>query len=132
MSEENVEIVRRSLDAFVREDWSALLEGLDAEIEIDDTDIPDADDYRGHEAFFKWQTRWNESWASSRMEDIEVLAGREDYVIALFRQVVEGRGSSIELERQDAMVCKVRGGKIVRIGYYNDQEKARKDAGLPV
>jgi ketosteroid isomerase-like protein len=130
MSQENVEIVRRSLDAFVREDWPAVLAALDPDVEVDDTDILDADQYEGHEAFFKWLEDWNESWESSRMEDIRVLDGGEGQIVALFRQVVRGKGSGIELDRADAMVFEIRNGMIVKLGYYNDQRQALEAAGL--
>ncbi len=123
-------MVRRAIEASNLEDWPAVLTELDPEIEIDDNDIPDADDYRGHEAFFRWLERWNESWESSRMEDLQVIPGSQNQVVALFRQVVKGKGSGIEIERDDAMVCKVSNGKVVRIGYYNSQVQAREAAGL--
>ncbi|MEO8037061.1 MAG: nuclear transport factor 2 family protein [Acidobacteriota bacterium] len=130
MSQDNLELVRRTLEAFVREDMEAVVAELDPEIEIDDTDIPDGDDYRGHDAFFKWLARWDEGWETSRIEDIEVLQGTDDRVVAPFRMIAQGKGSGIELERKDAIVCELRNAKITRIGYYNDQGKARKAAGL--
>ncbi len=130
MAQEDVELVRRTLEAFVREDVEAVVAELDPEIEIDDTDIPDAGDYRGHDAFFQWLARWDESWETSRMEDIEVRPGTDDRVVALFRMIAQGKGSGIEVERKDAMVCEVRNAKIARIGYYNDQRKALEAAGL--
>jgi ketosteroid isomerase-like protein len=131
MSTENVEVVRRAIEASAREDWPAMLAEFDPEIEIDDTDILDADEYRGHDAVFKWMARWNEGWESSRMEDVQLLPAGRDKVIAEFRMVVKGKGSGIELERDDALVCELRNGKVARIGYYNDQAKARAAAGLP-
>ena len=130
MSQENVEVVRRALSLTIHEDWQAVLAYLDPAVEIDDTDILDADDYRGHDAFFKWLADWGESWESWRMEDIELRPAGEDHVVALFRMVVRGKGSGIELERQDALVYELRRGKIVRIGYYNDQRQALEAAGL--
>ena len=47
----------------------------------------------------------------------------------LFRMIVIGKGSGIELARNDALVARFRDGKIVKLGYYNDQEYARRDAG---
>ena len=44
-------------------------------VEIDDQDIPDAD---GHDSFHEWQARWNESWDSWRVEDVELLPSGED------------------------------------------------------
>ena len=43
-----------------------------------------------------------------------------------------GRGSGLELERQDAMVFKLRDGMTVRIDYYNSKQQALKAVGLDV
>jgi hypothetical protein len=51
-------------------------------------------------------------------------------VVALFRMVARGRGSGIELMRDDALVFELRSGKVARLGYYNDQAEALEAAGL--
>ncbi|MGC2373214.1 MAG: hypothetical protein WA484_05000 [Solirubrobacteraceae bacterium] len=51
-------------------------------------------------------------------------------MIALFTMVVKGRGSGVELRRADAVVASFRGGKAVKLGYYNDQAQALKAVGL--
>jgi len=44
--------------------------------------------------------------------------------------IVTGRGSGIELTRDDAVLSELQNGRIVRIGYYNDQAQALEAAGL--
>ena len=44
--------------------------------------------------------------------------------------IVRGKGSGIELTREDAVLAQYREGKIVRIGYYNDQSQALRAVGL--
>ena len=44
--------------------------------------------------------------------------------------VVKGKRSGIELGRDDALLAESRDGKIVRLGYDNDQAQAREAAGL--
>ena len=73
---------------------------------------------------------WNESWDSWRLEDVELLPSGEDKVLGLFRMIVKGKGSGIELARDDAILAEFAEGKIVRIGYYNDHAQAREAAGL--
>jgi ketosteroid isomerase-like protein len=130
MSRENVEVVRRILEAANRQDWQAVVAELDLKVEIDDRDILDADDYRGHNSFFRWIARWNESWESWRMEDIEIRPAGDDRAIGLFRMVVKGKGSGIEIDRHDALVCTLRHGKVVAMGYYNDQQQTLETVGL--
>jgi ketosteroid isomerase-like protein len=105
------------------------LEALDPDVEIHDFDIPDAGGvFHGHEGYREWVRRWTEGWESTRMEDAEYRSAGPDCVIALFRMVAKGAHSGMELERADAIVYRIRGGKIVRIEYYNDQAEAIRRA----
>jgi ketosteroid isomerase-like protein len=47
MSQENVEVVRRSYESYLRGDLEAALAAFDPEVETYDHDIPDAEAYRG-------------------------------------------------------------------------------------
>jgi ketosteroid isomerase-like protein len=130
MSRENVEVVKRLVAAVQAADLEAAIATLASEIEIEDTDILDADHYRGHDGFLKWVERWSESWESWTLEDIDVLPAGEDHAVALFRMVATGRGSGIEMARGDAIVCQLRRREIVQLTYYNDQQQALKAVGL--
>ena len=130
MSDQNVEVVGRTLAAARQQDWAALAAELDPDVEIDDRDIPDADEYRGQDDFFRWLERWGSSWESWRIEDVELRPSGDDTVVALFRMIVRGKGSGIEMERADAIVYGLRSGKIVKVVYYNDQSQALEAAGL--
>ena len=125
--QENLETARRFTEAIERGDMEAAARELAARVEIDDQDIPDAD---GQDSFHTWIGRWNSAWGSWRVENAEFLAVGEDRVLSLFRMIVTGKGSGIELARDDAVLTEFRDGKIARIGYYNDQEQARQAAGL--
>jgi hypothetical protein len=126
MSHEDVEAMRRIVEAASRHDYRAALSDLDPAVEIDDTDIPEA---TGADSFLDWLARWDGVWESWHVEDIEVREG-EEQLIALFTMVAKGRGSGIELTRPDALVASFRGGKAVKLGYYNDQAQALKAVGL--
>jgi hypothetical protein len=126
VSQENVEAMRRIVEVASRHDYRAALSDLDPAVEIDDTDIPEA---TGADSFLDWIARWDGVWESWHVEDIEVREG-EEQVIALFTMVAKGWGSGIELRRADALVASFRGGKAVKLGYYNDQAQALKAVGL--
>jgi ketosteroid isomerase-like protein len=130
MANENVEFVRRRFGAALEGDWTSALDKLDPEVEVHDFDLPDAGVYLGHEGFRAWLESWSDGWESWRMEDVEFRAAGEDGVIALFRVVARGRHTGIELERDDAIVYRLRGGKIARLDYFNDQRAALDAAGL--
>ncbi len=127
MSEENVETTHRFTEALVRGDYEAAAAELDPNVEIDDTDIPES---TGADSFYAWLARWDESWESWRIEDLEIRPVGDDRTISLFKMIVRGKGNGIELARDDAALAEFRDGKIVRIGYYNDQAQALEAAGL--
>ena len=131
MSQENVEVVRRFVEALVSgRDWQPVLADLDDDVEIDDLDISlDTQRYRGHDGFRKWIADWSDSWESWRIQDVEVRPAGEDRLIALFVMFVKGQGSGIDLSRHDALVCTLRAGKIAKLVYYNDQQQALEAAG---
>ena len=121
MSSENVDVMRRIVETAGRQDYKAVLADLDPEVEIDDTDIPES---TGTDSFLEWLARWDQVWESWRVEDLDVRAAGDDQAIALFRMVAKARGSGVELSRSDALVGSFRGGKAIKLGYYNDQARA--------
>ena len=125
--QQNVETAQRFSEAVMRGDFGAAAAEVDPGLEIDDTDIPES---TGADSFRSWLARWDESWESWRIEDLEVRPVGEDATISLFKMIVRGKGSGIELTREDAAVAEFRAGKIVRLGYYNDQAQALAAAGL--
>lgn len=127
MSGVNIETTQRFTDALERRDYEAAASELGPGFEIDDTDIPES---TGADSFHAWIARWDESWESWRIEDLEIRPAGEERTVALFKMVVKGKGSGIELARDDATLTEFRDGKIIRIGYYNDQAQALEAAGL--
>jgi ketosteroid isomerase-like protein len=131
MSQENVEIVQRGFMALVEDDWPTALATLHPNIEVRDFDIPDAGVYQGHEGFRKWLSNWDEGRDEWRPDNIEFLAGgSNDRVIALFKVIARGKGSGIEIERDDAIVYRLDAGRIIRMEYFNRRDAALEAAGL--
>ena len=84
----------------------------------------------GADSFYAWLARWDAAWETWRLEDLEIRPVGKDRTISLFKMIARGKGSGIELARDDAVLAEFRDGKIVRIGYYNDQAQALEAAGL--
>ena len=127
MASANVDVIRRIVEAAGRQDYEAVLEDLDPELEIDDTDIPES---TGADSFLTWLGRWDQVWESWHVEDLEVREATGERAIALFTMVAKGKGSGLELTRPDAVVASFRGGRAVKLGYYNDQARALEAVGL--
>lgn len=102
---------------------------VDDEIEAHDHDILDAGEYRGRAGVERWLADWGSAWTEFSMEPEEFIdAGNQ--VIAVIRMKAKGRGSGVEVERQDAIIYELRDGKIVRLDYYNNRKQALEAVGL--
>jgi ketosteroid isomerase-like protein len=129
MSQENVEVVRRSYESYLRGDLEAALAAFDPEVETYDHDIPDAEAYRGLEGLLRWQADWESSWESWRWDPEEFIDAGER-VVAVLRVHAKGRGSGVDLERVDGAVWTLRDGKCVRLDYYGSKNQALEALGL--
>ena len=128
MSQENVEIIQRSFvtwDETGEPDWDLMHD----DIEVHDHDIMDAGEYRGRAGVARWLEDWGTAWSEFSMEPEEFLDAGER-VVAVIRMRARGRGSSVQVERQDALVFEVHDGKIARTDYFNNRQQALDAAGL--
>jgi ketosteroid isomerase-like protein len=130
MSQQNVNAVRASWEAWERGDVEATFAIYDPAIEIFDHDLPDAKaSYTGLDGLGQWQADWEASWASWRWEAQDFIdAG--DRVVVVLRVHATGRGSGVEVERLDGAVFTLRGGRCIRFDYYGSKAEALKAVGL--
>jgi ketosteroid isomerase-like protein len=129
MSQENVEIVREAHERFTKT-GQPIWERIDADTEVFDHDIPDAQNpYCGVDGVKKWLSDFDEAWISYEME-VERLIDAGERVVSLFRIRAVGAGSGVHVERGDGMLWTFRNGKLARLDYFNDQAEALEAAGL--
>ena len=129
MSQENVEVVRRCCDAFVRGDFELALAALDPEIEYDLTHFPDGRVYRGREGVREAFRIWLGAWDDYRQEQDEFIdAG--DRVVVSVRERGRGKGSGVTLERRTFGIWTLSGGKAVRIEFRATKAEALEAVGL--
>jgi ketosteroid isomerase-like protein len=130
MSEENVEIVRRAVEAYERE-------GLDGSMryyapEIEWTATPTAIDratYRGHDGMRRLFGDFDDEFDDLRF-DVEELIDASDQVIVTIRIGGRGRASGAPVDRTWSFVCSLRDGMIYRVRAYNERAEALEAAGL--
>jgi ketosteroid isomerase-like protein len=130
MSNENVELVRRGLEAFNLGDFDAALEFADPEVEWHDApDMPDTGTYLGHDAVRKRWEAMHEALDGFYAEP-ERFFDAGDQVVVFLRVGGTGRGSGIPVDRRVAHVWTIRNGKGTRVDVYTDRDKALEAAGV--
>jgi ketosteroid isomerase-like protein len=126
---ENVEIAKRSVDAFNRRDVEALLE-LGTPDSVLSSQLLDASaDFRGREGIERFYAMLSESWEEFRSV-VDEYRDLGDRVLLLGRNTARGKGSGVTVEAPTAAILDFRDGKVSRIRLYLDQSEALRAAGL--
>jgi len=133
MSRENVEVIRRMYERWLRDDRS-LFEAFHPEIELHPDPAADwvgVDDvYRGHAGVRRYMRQVYEAFEDYRPE-VEELLDAGDKVITLAVEHGRGRGSGAAVEaRKTAHVWTMRAGKAIRLDLYLDRTRALDAVGL--
>ncbi len=133
MSQENVEIVRRAIDAFNRRDLAAWLAEWDARCEyrpaMERVMAGDDDSFRGHEGLRRWWQEMSDAWSywHDEVHEIRPIADRVFMSITLRGK---GRTSGVEIEAPFFLVGTIREGKLLSSCDYADREQALAALGL--
>jgi ketosteroid isomerase-like protein len=134
MSEENVEIVRRSAEEFNRGGADALFDTYWApEIVWDMTNsgLPGAGVYTGYDEVRAFMADWFSAFKFDEWElEVEELIDCGNRVVSMLRQRGRGTSSGAEVSVDFAQVVTLRAGKIVRVDNYLDRRQALEAAGL--
>ena len=132
MSQENLEIVRRSVAAFQAGDISGALEALDPEVEWHGTvgGIDEGRVYRGRAEVVQAFAEYFEVWERIELEAERFIDAGGDDVVVFFREVAKGRESGVVVETQTGTVQTLRGGKVAVVRSYMERAAALEAAGL--
>ena len=130
MSEENVEIVRRSLDAWNRRDltrWRTFVR-LDLEVDWSRSRAPFRGIYRGRS---RVETFWKLFWSTFEDVQIETHGFTEVGSEVVVPNTAHMRGrDGIEVTARSALVFKVEEGQITQLVLFQEQAEALEAAGL--
>jgi ketosteroid isomerase-like protein len=127
---ENVDAVRRFIEAFNRRDVDALVVAADPAVELDEwREAPGAQTYHGPDGVRAAIESWFETWEWMEVEIAEIVdAGVHVFVI--LDQRAKGSGSGAEVEIRSHNVYTFRDGKVVRIQLFIEPGPALEAAGL--
>jgi uncharacterized protein len=130
MSQENVEIVRRAMEAFSRRDLDAATREADPDVEVDWSRSRgvEAGIYRGREATRGFWSTFLETWDRIAVVPEEFIE-HGDLVVVSDRTRLWGR-DGIEVEARNVCVVRLRDGRIVHWRLFRDRAEALKAVGL--
>lgn len=130
MSQANEEVLRRSFDAWNRNDWETLMACHAADvIAVPPAEWPEAEVGTNRDALRRQFEQTKAPWEEERVE-VDEIRDLGDNVLAVYRFIARGRGSHVEVEHPVATLNTLRDGKIVRIEYFLDPSAALEAAGL--
>jgi hypothetical protein len=129
MSEENVELGNRAIDAINRRDLDAFLELMDDEVEAVSRIVALEGGLHGHAGIRRWWESWFEAFPDY---DIEIVETRDlgDVVLATLRAVGHGAGSAVPFEDQVWNASRWHGGRCVWWQVFNSREEALEAVGV--
>ena len=130
MSQENVEIVRRSYDAGNRGDWDAAFRDAAPDFEVTFKAGPNAGTYRGREALesvFRDMLSGFDFWI---MEPVEFRESGDQVVVVVDHRLRPKGGTSGEFEFRNGHVWTIREGAVLSMVGFETSEGALKAAGL--
>jgi ketosteroid isomerase-like protein len=129
VSLEQVETVRRFIEAGVRDDLEAMLACLHPEVEMLPLRASTEGAFRGHEG---WKRFRADTWSHyEKFEPRYELRDLGDSVLVFGAILVRGLGSGVEMEVPSAGIFEFRDGLIVRWQDFGSKERALEMAGLP-
>ncbi len=132
MSEENVELVRRAVQAFNERGFDGI---GDSELVTDDFEFHEPPEQpaprvaRGREEVRRLGGEFDAAWEEHRSEPQEIRALDADRVLLVSVEHFKGR-DGIEVEAPFAAIFTVREGRLARWHAFWDTEKALEAAGL--
>jgi ketosteroid isomerase-like protein len=131
MSQENVELVRRSVAALAVGDWQGIFDTWDPQIEWHfEREAVISGVHRGRDQVRAALSSFVTEWEDFTVE-IEKLIEADDERVVLFAHLTgRGRGSGLPLDFREANIFTIREGRIVTVKEFFDREQALQAAGL--
>jgi ketosteroid isomerase-like protein len=131
MSQDNLEVVRRSIDAFSRGDLEGVLDGFAPEFEFHPSGrfMDTQQIYRGREGWGEFWAAWRAAWEEITIS-VERMTDLDDRVLTLGNFNLRGGGSGVEVHAEAAWLHTVKDGRIVHLRSFSTWNEALEAVGL--
>jgi ketosteroid isomerase-like protein len=131
MSQENVEIVRASFDAFNRGDLEGILDDLAPDYEFHPSGrfMDTQQVYRGREEFADFWGTFQSAWEDIAIS-IERIEAIDDRVLTLGSFHGRGGGSGVDVHAESAWVHTINDGLVVHLRSFATWKEALEALGL--
>jgi ketosteroid isomerase-like protein len=131
MSQENVETLRRGLEAFNRRDKAAWIAICDSEVENrPPREWPENAPIRGPESIWDFYVEAVQAWDEGSFEWGELLDAGTDKIVANQLREMRGKASGASVAWSYWVLFTFRNGKVLRSEWYADRAEALEAAGL--
>jgi ketosteroid isomerase-like protein len=131
MSQENVEIVRRSTDAYNRRDLDGFMEHWEPDAVVDWSRSHgfEAGVYRGSEEVREFVKRFLDAFEEIRFELVDPVEVRDGLVLAENVACMRGR-DGVQVEARSAWLVTLANGEQTALTLYQSKREALQAAGL--
>jgi ketosteroid isomerase-like protein len=132
------ELGRIEMGKMMRDDgiWERNRDRIDPEVEVRFVTPGDQgvqvmeQEFKGIEGLREGWAVWMEPWEEFWIEVDDYVDAGNGQVLALATATGRMRGTGAELPQEVAALARVEEGRIASVGFYLDQQQARRDAGL--
>jgi ketosteroid isomerase-like protein len=124
--DDDLELVRTSIEALSARDVDRVLETLDPDVELVTAKglFEGAEPYRGHDGFRQYISDMSEDWEYFDYELEELTSAGDGIVVVAGRFRARGLDTGNEVSSPGAWLCQVRDGSIGSVHFYADAEAA--------
>ena len=129
MSQEVIELVHRSYEAFQKGDLETALAPLEETFVTEDPTRFDTTKYFGREGFMEWLGEWIGSFEEWRFE-VHRVVDRGSQVLVLGRDWGRGKGSGVFVEEEFGHVWTFQGSQPTHLTNFNSWSNALEAVGL--
>jgi ketosteroid isomerase-like protein len=132
MSRQNMENLRRVLDAFNRRDKAAFVAVCDPQVEnVPPREWPENAPIQGAEAIWDFFVEAQEAWDEGSYEFGEIIDAGRDKVVANQLRAMRGKTSGASVAWSFWVVFTFRDGRVLRWEWFADRDEALEATRVP-